>query len=759
MICKFFRGGRTYAGAKSAIKYMLDRRRVKKGQAKVVYGNPNITLNIIKNIDNKWKFSSGVMSFEEKLGNMEKREIIEEFKRVFFAGLDEDQYNLLVIEHTDKGRTELHFLTPRIELRTGKALNPYFISRDFKKKDLFQDYVNAKYGLTSPHIAQKQNLTKQPNPNWKRQEIQEWIDTYMKEAIEQGLVQSSQDVQYLLEQAGFIITRQGKDYIGLEIDGKKIRMKGAIYGKNFGSIGELAKNTSKRENAHRGTTQAELAGIKQKLDEIISRQAEYNRKRYAESSREKSQKRIRRDRPHDVAVSKNLEMALDSNTNIASIGNSDGNLDRQIHHQEKILAHQQERVGVSDRPKNGMVCQKIEKRRRVDDRNRVKVNRIVRARENRQRKRDERTQRYAKRAKQIAQEYYRTVTELEQAISRRKARISRIARIRKVIESNANRIKEMMLQELEKFKREVNIAEVAQLFGYYIDKEKSSRAVKQLRNDSTGDKIVVSRNEKNEHYVYFSMRNNDSGTIIDFLQARTGKNLGEVRIWLRKWLKGEIDGYEQVKIQKSSVDRNKIYRIWEDIENNGRLLYGGQWRGIHSRIWEEIAEKGRVKITDDNVYFPMYDLEGICGIEKRGLYGTEKRVIAGSQKGIWTFGSLKEAKHIIVCESPIDAISYLILQKAEFDNVFLVATMGAFGAKQEQSIREIAKRNQEAEWILAMDKDEAGKKMAQKIAEIVKDTNKNANVYRHQPQQKDWNEELQQQQQMMRRSRGFSLGR
>jgi len=195
MICKFFKGGRTFGGAKSAVNYLLNER-VEKGQAKVLFGNPNITLSVIKNIKNKWKFSSGVMSFEETLSDMEKKEIIEEFKRCFFAGLEDDQYNLLIVEHTDKGRTELHFLIPRVELTTGKAFNPYWHQKDFAKKDLFQDYINAKYNLTSPHIAQKQNLikTKQPNKNWKKNELQEWIDKYITENVEQGLIQNADDV-------------------------------------------------------------------------------------------------------------------------------------------------------------------------------------------------------------------------------------------------------------------------------------------------------------------------------------------------------------------------------------------------------------------------------------------------------------------------------------------------------------------------------------------------------------------------------------
>ena len=162
MICKFFKGGRTYRGVKSAIDYLLNER-VNNGTAKVLIGNPDTTLKIIKQIKNKWKFSSGVMSFEETLSDTQKQQVIEEFKKTFFPGFDEDQYNLLIVEHSDKGRTELHFLMPRIELTTFKSFNPYWYKKDFTKKDLFQDFINAKFGFSSPHQKNKQNIMKLSN--------------------------------------------------------------------------------------------------------------------------------------------------------------------------------------------------------------------------------------------------------------------------------------------------------------------------------------------------------------------------------------------------------------------------------------------------------------------------------------------------------------------------------------------------------------------------------------------------------------------
>ena len=159
MLCKFFRTGKSTKSASKQINYLLNER-VENETAKCVFGNPELTKKIIFSIENDYKFSAGVMTFEEHINKKRRDEIIEHFRKTFFPGLKGNQYNLLVVEHTDKNRSELHFIIPRIELSTGLAYNAYFVDRDFKKKDLFQDYINAKYNLTSPHQIEKKRFLK-----------------------------------------------------------------------------------------------------------------------------------------------------------------------------------------------------------------------------------------------------------------------------------------------------------------------------------------------------------------------------------------------------------------------------------------------------------------------------------------------------------------------------------------------------------------------------------------------------------------------
>lgn len=91
--------------------------------------------------------------------------------------------------------------------------------------------------------------------------------------------------------------------------------------------------------------------------------------------------------------------------------------------------------------------------------------------------------------------------------------------------------------ELEQFKSRINLVEYAQTLGYQIDRKESSQNSKVLRHGN-GDKIVVAT-DQNGRGLYFSVRDDhDNGSIIDFVQKRTGASLGQTRKVLRPWIDG-----------------------------------------------------------------------------------------------------------------------------------------------------------------------------------------------------------------------------
>ena len=70
------------------------------------------------------------------------------------------------------------------------------------------------------------------------------------------------------------------------------------------------------------------------------------------------------------------------------------------------------------------------------------------------------------------------------------------------------------MNELQKFKNEINLTEYAASYGYCIDKGSSSQSSATMRN-SGGDKIIISRSI-NGDWVYFSVKDDgDNGTVID----------------------------------------------------------------------------------------------------------------------------------------------------------------------------------------------------------------------------------------------------
>ena len=89
--------------------------------------------------------------------------------------------------------------------------------------------------------------------------------------------------------------------------------------------------------------------------------------------------------------------------------------------------------------------------------------------------------------------------------------------------------------ELERFKTEIDLRAYTAMQGYVWDQRESWSGSSVMRHQATDDKIIIKR-DGDGHYVFFSVRDNASGSIIDFIQRRQGGSLGAVRKQLRPWL-------------------------------------------------------------------------------------------------------------------------------------------------------------------------------------------------------------------------------
>ena len=213
--------------------------------------------------------------------------------------------------------------------------------------------------------------------------------------------------------------------------------------------------------------------------------------------------------------------------------------------------------------------------------------------------------------------------------------------------------------ELEQFKQHISLAAYAEFLGYELDHKASSRNSWVLR--SSDDKVVVATNE-NGHGIYFSVyQEQDSGTIIDFVQKRVSANLGQVRKELRKWLSPSFSYCPKAtrgdKPVPSTRNRQQVIAEYSKTFSVQAENYLTRHRGIDPSILQDARFVNIVR-TDpkNNNIFPHFDREGLSGFEIKNVGFTG--FAAGGCKGLWYTRNIQTASQVLIVESAIDALSH-----------------------------------------------------------------------------------------------------
>lgn len=283
MIVKFFNRGK--GGGASPINYLLGKDRQRVG-ATLLRGNPDETAAIIDGSPYAKKYTSGVLSFEERdILHELKIRLMDGFEECLFAGLDRDQYNCLWVEHRDKGRLELNFVIPNIELLSGKRLQPYFHKADHKRVDAWRTMQNLQFGFSDPDAPEKrQILTFAQDLPKSAREIQAAITNNLMNLALAGQIRDRADVVQVLENAGFKISRMTGNSISLENpeQGKRnIRLKGAFYEENFRFSETISTDYQSRTERHRAESQARFAAASASYSGCLERKRAENHRRHS----------------------------------------------------------------------------------------------------------------------------------------------------------------------------------------------------------------------------------------------------------------------------------------------------------------------------------------------------------------------------------------------------------------------------------------------------------------------------------------------
>lgn len=289
MLIKFTSGGQ--GGGGTIATYLIDREREGRDMIppEILRGDMDRTRELIDSIERKWSYTHGVVSFalEDAPSKAQQQEVMDELERLAFAGMDPEQYDITWVRHrhTAGRRVELHFVTPRMELTTGKALNiaPPGWERSYAH---LRDALNHKYGWARPNDPKRaRELHRAPERGSERftlREGREAIHGYLTALVAAGKVTNRSEIIRALEDVGITVPRAGKDYLTVRdlSSGTRFRLKGRIYEKDWSYDEELDRATARAigaaKDGDRGIDLERAAEARRELETCIKRRSAFH---------------------------------------------------------------------------------------------------------------------------------------------------------------------------------------------------------------------------------------------------------------------------------------------------------------------------------------------------------------------------------------------------------------------------------------------------------------------------------------------------
>ena len=290
MVVKFF--GNKKGGSTASIDYLLNERK-SKGTARLLQGDEQLTRDIINSLNFKQKTTVGCLSFEEKnISEDLKYKLMADFENMLLPNM-QDRYNILWVEHIDKGRLELNFVIPKIDLESQKSLNPYYHKADLKRVELWQDLTNLENSFTNPKDPAKARTLETNSKELHLSKDYETLDKTLHELVNAGALESRADIIELLQKNNIEVTRTGADYLAIKLpESKKAkRFKGEIYNEQFTSTGELDKVSERKkrevEQFNNRDIKQEIRELRAELNQHTQAKVEYYGKRFKRDNQEK----------------------------------------------------------------------------------------------------------------------------------------------------------------------------------------------------------------------------------------------------------------------------------------------------------------------------------------------------------------------------------------------------------------------------------------------------------------------------------------
>ncbi|MEQ6204012.1 relaxase/mobilization nuclease domain-containing protein [Sulfitobacter sp. HNIBRBA2951] len=252
----------------------------------VLRGNPERTEALIDASRHQWTYRAGVISFADSDAPTEDQqaEVMDQFERLAFAGLDPTQYDVLWVRHTHEDRVELHFCTPRLELTSGRSLNiaPPGYQNAF---DSLRDMMNQHHGWADPMELERTQEVRDTIETPTRAKGRDELHGWLQDQISVGLITDRASMLDALADAGFDLPRVGKAYLTAQDPdtGERWRLKGEIFHEDWQA--DPAEREAERGTGHDPAGLRRLDGIptgelQDRFEQNCDHRASYNRERY-----------------------------------------------------------------------------------------------------------------------------------------------------------------------------------------------------------------------------------------------------------------------------------------------------------------------------------------------------------------------------------------------------------------------------------------------------------------------------------------------
>ena len=265
MHIKFLKSGRS---GQRAVAYLLRERAAE--DVIVRRGDPVFFADLVDSLDYTNPYSSAVIAFapEDQPTEEQIAEVIEGFQQTAWAGLQSDDFCVLVVEHRRKdGKgTHLHFLVANYHISRKKHYNPA-PPRWEMRYGLWRDYVNLRYGWARPDDEKRARKVQPgylafPGVAAEKRQVLAWAETM----AEMGL--GLREIAEIAQASGAEIVRSGNDYVTLAWGKQRVRVR-------------IGKKEKKEVEA------VTIEEQKRKWQRALEKLAEENQKRYGPKEEKK----------------------------------------------------------------------------------------------------------------------------------------------------------------------------------------------------------------------------------------------------------------------------------------------------------------------------------------------------------------------------------------------------------------------------------------------------------------------------------------